>query len=418
MSAWRGGLLMTFAKWRRVIAAGAWALLAATAPARATPADFFTLVSGASLVATGTITEVTESAADGFVTYDIVLEQVLGGTPAVTRVVVVQDMIFPSDRAFFAHGDTRLFALEPLPSSSRYAGLSHGLRLYRVRDGRHGARGTAAAPAVRYYLLAGRDEPRQRDRERLTALVAALRGREVGDDAVRALAVDATPAREFSGADVAAIAGALGDRDIPTDRRRALLDVVAAKRLDQFASEVRALLDEPDVAPFARRALAVFGETPRVDDLRADLLRADAASRRAALDAVDALPRTERIALLGEVASADGDLALRAAAVDALVRTGREAVPALAALLDDGDQRIAYTAARGLAATGGPDSIEVLTSALSGPNHGAQVAAVFALREMGSPEALRILREKRTAEHDPRLEKVLDLALGVGAHEH
>lgn len=421
MSASRGGDAMTSPKKRRrVIAALAWVLFAATPPtsARATPVDFFTLVAGASLVATGTVTEVTESAADGIVTYDIAIEQVLSGTPAGAAVVVVQDMIFPSDRAFFARGDTRLFAFEPLPSSSRYASLSRGVRLYRVREGRHGARGAAAVPAARSYLLAGRAAPPQRGRERVSALVAALHGREVGDDAVRALAVDATPAREFSGADVAAIAGTLGDRDLPTERRRALLDVVAAKRLDQVASEVRALLDEPDMAPFARRALAVFGEAPRADDVLADLLGADPAARRAALESAEALPRAERIALLGEVASADSDYALRAEAITALARTGREAVPALAALVDDGDQRIAYSAARGLAATGGPESIEVLSSALAGTNHGAQVAAIFALREMGSPDALRILREKRTAEHDPRLERVLDVVLGVGGHEH
>ena len=71
-----------------------------------------------------------------------------------------------------------------------------------------------------------------------------------------------------------------------------------------------------------------------------------------------------------------------------------------------------------LAAAGGTDAVAALSGTFDSGSYDAQVAAVFALREMGSTDAMRTLRQVRAAAPDPRLERVIDLALGVNTHGH
>jgi HEAT repeat protein len=86
--------------------------------------------------------------------------------------------------------------------------------------------------------------------------------------------------------------------------------------------------------------------------------------------------------------------------------------------LHDSDGRISYRAAKALAAAGGREAVTALSSTFAGGSYDTQVAAVFALRDIGSKDAIRVLREVRAAPPDPRLEKVIDVALGVKKHEH
>jgi hypothetical protein len=401
------------------LAAFAALLVAApTVAAERPPADFFTLVDGAPLVVTATVSGRSENVAFGIVIYELVIRQALKGTPPAASLTVVQDLVFPSDRPMFDREQEWLLALEPLPSSSRYHSLPQGGTHFRVRDGRRGARPVDALSAVERYLAVDREAPQKQRRERIGALVAALWSAPLGEDALRALAAHPTLAKDLTGAHAALFATALADEDLPLEQRRALLRLVEEKHLSALLTAVRPLLDEPELAPFARRLLASFGEVPAPDELRADLQLADSAARQAALEAAQTLPQTERLPLLADVAKENDEYDVRVAAIDVLSRVGRPAVPALAALLDDEDGRITYKAARGLAAAGGPEAVDALSSTFAGTNYDAQVAAVFALRDIGTQDAMRVLRALRADPPDPRLEKVLDVALGGGGHHH
>lgn len=408
----------------RRLPAAAWAVLAvALAPpsgAAADPAstDFFTLAAAAPVVAAVAIDERREDAATGFVRYAATPLRVLSGAAPSAPLLLVQELIFPSERPLLAIGDEWLLALEPLPSSSRYESLRRDGIRFRVRGGTAGARRPQAIGLVAPFLAAASEPPPARRRARIAAVLAALSCAEVGDDAVRFLAAEADLARSLTGEHVAVMAAALTNRDIDVARRRALLDVIAAQRLTAMIAAVQHTGDDADLVPFARRTLAALGVAPALAELRADLQQGDAAARMAALAAAQALPASERLPLLAAVAATDAEYEVRSAAIDGLAAGGADAAPALAALLDDGDGRIAYRAARGLVTAGGADAVAVLAATFASDNFDAQVAAVFALRDIASEDAMRVLRETRDAPPDPRLEKVLAVALGDSGHHH
>jgi len=382
----------------------------------AAPTSFFALLDKAPLVLTATVAERSQDRA--FIIYKLAVRQVLKGAAPESRPVVVQDLVFPSDRPILAADKEWLLALEPLPSSSRYRTLPADHSYLRVRDGGHGVRSAEATAAVLPYLNAAAEPAEKRRRERVGALIAALWSPVVGVDAATALAAEPSLQRDLNEDLSRLLASALGDATIALEERRALLDLVREKRLETLLPAVRFLLAEPPLAPFARRVLASFGETPSTDELRADLAVPDLAACRAALAAAQALPAAERLQFLTDAAGNGREYEVRAAAIEDLGRAGPAAVPALAALLNDPDGRISYKVAQALARSGGSEVVGILSATFNSGTYDAQVAAVFALRDIGSQEAMRILRQVRTAPPDPRLKEMIDVALGVNPHRH
>ncbi len=380
--------------------------------------SFFALLDEAPLVVTATVDELSENRAFGIVVYKLAVQQVLKGPPPAPASVAVQDLVFPSDGPVLAGGKEWLVILEPLPSSSRYRDLPTDHTYFRIRAGHHGVRSAEATAAVLPYLRAAGETAAKRRHGRISALIAALPSAVVGGDAATALAAEPSLARDMSGDQGVLLGSALGNPGIPIGERRALLDLIREKRLVPLLPAVRPLLAEPSLAPFARRVLASFGEIPSVEDLHADLERPDPAARRAAFEASHSLPPAERLLFLTDIARSGRDYEVRAAAVDELSGTGRPAVPALAALLEDPDSHISYKAAMALAAVGGSEAIAALSATFEGGAYDAQVAAVFALRDIGSKDAMHTLRAVRDAPPDPRLAKVIDFALGVNTDGH
>ena len=236
------------------------------------PPGFFALLDEAPLVVTATVAERTENPSVGVVVYQLAVRQVLKGTAAADTQVVVEDLVFPSDRPTLAIGEQWLVALEPLPSSSRYRSLPGDKTYLRIRAGRHGVRSAQASAVVQRYLAAvAPGGPRSvdtipggrrsvgavyietRHSERIGALIAAVPNPLVGGDAVAALAADQRLARDLSEAQSRELASALGNATLPLERRRALLELIQAKRLAALLPAVRPLLADPTLAPFARR---------------------------------------------------------------------------------------------------------------------------------------------------------------------
>lgn len=380
--------------------------------------DFFAQLDGAPLVLTATAGADSASPAPGIVLHDLTVRRVLKGSLPAPPSIVVEDLVFPSDRSLLNAGTEWLIALEPLPTSSRYAALPHDTAYWRIRGWRHGIRSADAVAAVEPYLAAAAQPDERQRSARLDALIAALSSAAVGDDALDALAADSTLARDLSDDQSRQLASALQRPTMPLGRRRAMLELAGERRLIALVPAVRTLLAEAALAPFARNVLADFGEAPSPEMLRADLERSDPSARASALAAARALPPADRLVFLGDVATNSDDYDVRCAAIAALVDDGHAAVSVLADLLHDSDRRIAAKAATALAQTGGDDALTALSGTFGRSSYDTQVVAVFALRDIGSPEAMRILRQVRAAPPDPRLEKALDLALGINTHVH
>ena len=135
----RSGLVLV-----ALLLSGTSRLLAGDAPAT----GFFALLDVVPLVVTATVAERTENPALGVVVYELAVRQVLKGTAPADKPVVVEDLVFPSDRPTLATGEQWLVALEPLPSSSRYRSLLGEKPSLRIRAGRHGVRSAQASAVV------------------------------------------------------------------------------------------------------------------------------------------------------------------------------------------------------------------------------------------------------------------------------
>jgi len=374
--------------------------------------DYFARLEDAPLVVDARVERARAIPEVRLVVYRFVAVEVLKGRLAAGPPEIVQELVFKSDDPLLAEGQRAVLLLEPFPVASRYrAQLPSGPYL-RVAGGRDGVRGAAALAASRAYaqlLARGAD---QRIQERMLFFATYVRDGDLGDDALAALRRFLERKVSFGKPCAEALSLALADSRVPLERRRGILEVVGAYNLAGMDDAVRRALADPDLAPFARRALAALGKTPAEELVRRDLSAPDPAVRLAALDSVTALAPQERIDLLTEVARNDRDLDVRLHAIDLLGENGAPAVPSLSTLLDGSDRQICYHAALGLASIGTDGAVRVLADQFERGTYEAQVAAVFALHRVATPEALRTLARVRKNPPDPRLVKVIDLTTG------
>jgi hypothetical protein len=268
--------------------------------------DFFAQLDATPFVVTATIGADAERPAPGIVPHEITVRRVLKGSLPAPQLVVVEDLVFPSDRPLLSAGSEWLLALEPLPPASRYRNLPSDKAYVRIRGWRHGVGPADAVAAIEPYLAAAAQPDAAQRAARLSALIAALSSSAVGDDAVTALASDSSLARDLSADQSRALASALDNAALPLARRRAVLALVGEQRLAALVPTVRAQLADPALAPFARNVLAAFGEAPSLDMLRTDLTRSDSTAAIAAVAAARALPPADRLVFLSEVATQSG----------------------------------------------------------------------------------------------------------------
>jgi hypothetical protein len=346
------------------------------------------------------------------VIYRFTVAQSLRGSVPAPAPALVEELLFPSDVPALAVGDERLVLLEPFPHYSLYQSHLGAGSSVRAAGGPAGIRPGGVTPLVRRYLEALQLPAERRGAARVAVLLDAAADRDLGDDGVRAL--DTTPdlGRLLSETAVARYGALLRDRQLPLERRRALLGIVRAQRLAALIPACRALLADPALAPQARQTLAALGETVSADAITTDLRSPDAETRLAALHATAALPAAARRDALAAAAHRDADPAVRTAAIALLGREGPEAIPHLTALLADRDQRICYHATDAIAGIGGDAAVRALAHQFEGDNYEAQVAAVFALRKIGSKPAMETLARVRRNPPDERLRRVIDLATG------
>lgn len=438
-------------------------------------ADYFSLIEAAPVVAAVRIDNVQKVPEPPLVLYRFTPSELLKGRLPPRLPEIVQEVFFRSDVAWLSAGDVAVIALEPFPLPSRYRQTLTGSSYLRVAGGREGIRSKSSVDLVRNYVrLIGGPDPAP-SALRVEFLAAAVTNPELGNEAVGALerwlsdgpthsratsaarktgaasksrqtrfgrpsplppgsttpalsrqepgtangkngrATPGTELRGWTPAAAQALGRALTDNAVPVERRRRVLDLIAAYRLEGVEIWTHRALDNNALAPFARRTLAALGQQPSEKSVRDDLRSADPKARMAALDSLLSLGPQQRLALLAETATRDSDVDVRIAAVERLAGEGRGALASLSSLLGDTDPRFCYHVAQAVASIGDEEAVTILARQFESGSYETQVAAVFALRRIGSDSALGTLARVRTNPPDPRLVDLIDLAVGAPA---
>jgi HEAT repeat protein len=393
-------------------------LFALGASEAAVAESYFSRIDAAPLVVVGRVAAENVAEDPGLVAARVTaLETLKGKSPS--PLLVVQELVFDSDVPILRRGEERLLSLEPLPLHSNLAGrLPAGFSYWRLLGGRRGLRPASAAATARAYVAASKQAKEKRSRARLDVWIEALRDADLGDDAMQSLASVPTLAADLDEERGRRLGRILASPETRFERRLSLLELVRERRLRSLQNDVRGLLDDARLAPFARRTLVALGEAVSLAAVEGDLAASDARVRMAALHSAASLPKEERLELLDRVARADPDDGCRREAIRQLGGMGSPALPRLVVLLRDPEQRIAYSAAQAVADVGGGEAVAVLASQFESGTYEGQVASVFTLSQMGTAEALRVLEQVHHDPPDPRLRTIVEVAVGGKGHGH
>jgi hypothetical protein len=407
---------------RRAAALMAPLLLAAFTARAGAPDNFFAALDAAALVAVCQIEQVDQPAGSRLVIFHARTRDVLKGSmPAPpSSLSIVQELLFPSDAPAVATGASGLCVLKPMPQYSAYRTLLTAGPYYRFANPEMPLMEASLAAVTRQWLALQQLSPAdERATKRVRWLLDHAGDARLGKDALAELGATADLGALLERVGYDRIGTLVRDTRIPLEQRRALLTLLADHHL---TAALPVLLSVPDagLAPFLHQTIVALGGSVPMAQLQSDL-KADADDQR--LAGVDALGtaaarsheekmRQDAMATLARLAVHDGSAAVRLAAVDQLGKMGGEALPAIEPLLAQPDTHLVYAAGRALGAIGSPAATRMLAQQFKQGSYDAQVAAVFGLREIATPEALRVLADVKANPPDPRLPRVIDLATG------
>jgi hypothetical protein len=427
LSCWRAPAVRAddaaYARAITVALAIAWSLLSLAPPARAA-APVFGLADDSELVVVGTIEGVRKTDDGKLAVFSVRAARTLKGTPAGDEPFeLVQELLFATTEPLFTAGTRTLVFAAPLPAYTAYRQvLGEGRhlrwteRLDTTPDVASLADPALIEPVARYVTV--RDDPEAT--VRLLAPLLASPVARLRSDALAAFESRKELVPLLDAAQLSAFEGFVGDTRVPAPLRAEMLI-----RLAQVGA--------PGALPIAERIAAVGGplEAAALDalvrlDRVPDEARLLAASRSAdpavRIAATRGLARTDTAtawARLETLARDDASADVRLATLAALADARRvRAVPLFAAALDSGDKATANVAAEGLGRIRTPEAIKALAATLERGNLDAQSAAAFALKRTGDAEALHVLHEQETQHPDPRVRRIIEIALGKGGHAH
>ncbi len=167
--------------------------------------------------------------------------------------------------------------------------------------------------------------------------------------------------------------------DLPTWIRVALIEAVADRQLAALIPEIRNL-KEPDaeLQRAAWNALQRLGAAPSIDDLQPALTSSDPATRAAAVNALVSAKGANARPQLEQLATKDADRDVRLAAIEALGKTGPQALPTLERTFASSDWGERRMAGRSIATVGGRPAQETFARlAFEGPPDGQKLAVTL-----------------------------------------
>ena len=413
---------------RRIVGgvAAAAVLLCPAAGTAAVRENFFAALDAAPVVASGHVAKVERPEGVRLVLVHLHADTVLKGPATVgAALVVVQELVFPSDTPAVAEGARGLAVLRSMPAYSAYRTVLTAGPYYQFTNRQQPLRDAQALAAARRWLALDRLPADERARKRVDALIDYAADAALGQDAIDQLGVtpDLPALLDRSGYD--ALATGLRNPKVPVAQRRALLQLLAERQVTGALPMLEAIRD-PALSAFVHQTIVTLGGAPTVEALAADVTSEAEEQRLAGVGALgtvaaratDAALRRRAIAALARCAADDASVAVRVEAVDRLGAIGSETLPVIETLLSDPQPPVVYAAGRALGTIATPAAVAVLAKQFKGTSYEAQVAAVFGLAAIGTEEALHVLADVKKAPPDPRLSRVIDFAAGGGLCQH
>ncbi len=387
------------------------AALVARAVLAEPPATLFRAIDSAPVVVIATVERI-EKLQDGkLLVFQLVPNEFLKGT-AQPSLRVVQELIFHGDKPQLAEAEAGIFILDRFTKPSAYRAALDGGDYFRVADERAALRPAMLREPLRKWIAASKLNAAQRPPARVALLIEWLATPQLVAEAAAELALTPDLDAGLDEANLRKLGQALRSETIAAETRQTLVVALATHKARRALPLLQSLATDARLGPFARQALAALGVAIPVEASIADLHRDDPAQRLAALRAIAASGQRGDtvVAEVGAVARGERNEEVRVEAIACLAAMGDDGVPILAGLLADADRRFIYKASLALAQMATPAAVQALARPFESGSYDAQVAAVFALHQIATPEALAILERVRNNPPDPRLPKVIGLA--------
>jgi HEAT repeat protein len=397
-------------------------LLPATAVAERseTERNILELLRSCDLAVQGKVEEVIPPGPDRVSTARIRIKETLKGETEGNRLRVAEELLFPSDQPSCHEGKHVLLFLDDLPTYSRWKDyLSRGVTHMAAGNGQgikeldSKAAGEASAFLKLYQELASfktQDEKKE-------YLAFLLQGLESRVDLVQEAAVDALVRLNdlrllISEDDKKALDRFLQDRGKSRSARRRLIRTLLA--WEGFEESVQKVLaEEPEMRLSILRDLDALGAGKRLDQstLESCLRDPDPRVRKEALGFVSGVTDPAVNELVGEMATGDDSVEVRARAVTEAARRGGEAGrEILSQALEDSSPLVVYTAADEFRSMGGEAAARELGGLLLADDPRVRFIGILMLGSMEDAEARAILEDTSERHAD---EKTRDWAAKV-----
>jgi len=384
--------------------------------------SIFDLADRSDVVVAGTIKSVTTPPKAKLQVFTVEPARTLKGD-AGTDLQLVQEMLFPDTKPYFSKGASTLVFVVPLPNYTSYREALGDGTYWRWTERLETAMDVAPLtdPALVEPLavyLAGRHDPVATARH-LGALLASS-SPKLRSDALATLEARAELMPLLDTEALAPWRTFLADAKVPPAERAQSMVRLArrgAAGVEPIAAEITAAGGPLQAA--AVDALVSLGKPPEESRLLAYSSSQDPALRVAAVRGLARIASGPALDRLQAVLANDPADEVRLATLQALGQTPDDrAVSILATGMRDADRTRVNAAAASLGRIASPAAIAALSDTLAHGTLDAQSAAAFALKSSGKWEAIEVLEEQAESHPDPRVRKVIELALGHGSHEH
>lgn len=361
------------------------------------------LLRSCDLAVQGKVQEVIAPGPDRVSTARIRIKETLKGETEGKDLWVAEELLFPSDKPSYQEGKSVLLFLDDLPAYSRwkdyrskgvdYAAAGNGQGIKELDPK---AAGEASSFLTRYQELAS-FHTQDEKKEYLDFLLQGL-GNRVGlvqEASVEAL-VRLNDLRLLIGKDEKEILDRfLQDKSKSrTARRRLIRTLLAWEGFEESVAKV--LAEEPEMRLSILRDLDASGAGKRIDHsaLEGCLRDPDPRVRTEALGFVSEAADPVVNALVGEMATSDASVEVRARAVTAASRQGGETGrQVLSQALEDPSPLVVYTAADEMRRLGGEASARELGGLLQAEDPRVRFIGILMLGSMEDAEARAILED-------------------------
>ena len=394
----------------------------ANAPTRSLAPRLPDLLRGSALVVLGNVSTISEHDDGRLLQAHLRISQTLSGESATDGVNVVEERRFPSVPPALKAGRRVVAFLEvaPLTSHLRRSLPSEG-QYYKLVSDRWGlielgdsSAERAVSEAVNGWIAIARSEGQ--DEAQRAAALRRLVFSEVGaqqerlvEDGVAGLGDVASLAGTLTESERDVLIRALKREDLPERVRIALVEAIAQAQLRSLAPALSALPGAgPELVRASAAARARLGAARESSDLVKALGDENRSARLAAVNELIESPAREAVGKVATLALTDPAREVRLAAIEALRKVGSpEALKALGQTFGDKDPEIRRRSAEAIHHIGGRQAAELLAGlAFTAPTE-AQRHAVLLLMALGVSRDDPLVVRIRDTHPDPA---VRDLA--------